>query len=63
MSGSESKEELIILLLEQQKDPPDWEKIYSRILYHTGMAYEEIGNRTIPQILAILDEADENLKN
>lgn len=48
---------------ESDKDnaPPDWGQIYSRVLYHTGMAYEEISRRTIPQIMAILDGAEENI--
>lgn len=41
--------------------PPNWGKIYARVLYHTGMGYEEIGRRTIPQIMAILDGAEENI--
>lgn len=46
---------------EEKSAPPDWGKIYSRVLYHTGMAYEEISRRTIPQIMAILDGAEENI--
>jgi len=47
--------------VETPPKPPDWGKIYSRILYHTGMNYEEIARRTIPQIMAILDGAGENI--
>ena len=43
--------------------PPatDWAKIYARLLYHTGMHYEEIARRTLPQINALLEEAGENI--
>lgn len=46
---------------EDDAPPPDWGKIYSSVLYHTGMCYEEIARRTIPQIIAILDGAEENI--
>lgn len=52
---------MISLLIKDDNKPPDWGKIYSRVLYHTGMAYEEIARRTIPQIMAILDGAEENI--
>lgn len=42
-------------------EKPNWGKIYARLLYHTGMGYEEIERRTIPQIIALLDEAGENI--
>lgn len=45
----------------ESSPPPNWGEIYSRVLYHTGMAYEEIARRTIPQIMAILDGAEENI--
>lgn len=54
-------EQLIKLLKDDDKKPPDWGKIYSRVLYHTGMHYEEIERRTVPQITAILDGAGENI--
>lgn len=54
-------EQLIELLKDDDKKPPDWGKIYSRVLYHTGIHYEEIARRTIPQIMAILDGAGENI--
>jgi hypothetical protein len=54
-------EQLIKLLKDDDNKPPDWGKIYSRVLYHTGMHYEEIARRTIPQITAILDGAGENI--
>ncbi len=53
--------DLTTLLMENDKRPPDWGYIYGRILYHTGMVYEEISRRTIPQIMAILDGAEENI--
>lgn len=52
---------LIRLLIKDDNKPPNWGEIYSRVLYHTGMAYEEIERRTIPQIMAILDGAEENI--
>lgn len=52
---------LLFLLAEDDSKPTDWGKIYSRVLYHTGMAYEEISRRTIPQVMAILDGAEENI--
>lgn len=58
---SSTKDDLITLLIKDESRPPDWGKIYSRILFHTGMGYEEIARRTIPQIMAILDGADENI--
>lgn len=56
-----SKENLIELLIKDDRKPPHWGKIYARILFHTGMGYEEIARRTIPQIRAILDGANENI--
>lgn len=57
----DTKDSLITFLIKDDNKPPDWGKIYSRVLYHTGMAYEEIARRTIPQIMAILDGAEENI--
>lgn len=61
INESYSKDNLITLLIKDDNKPPDWGKIYSRVLYHTGMAYEEIARRTIPQLMAILDGAEENI--
>lgn len=58
---SDNQNDLITLLIEDDNKPPNWGRIYSRVLYHTGMSYEEIARRTIPQIEAILDGADENI--
>lgn len=55
MASSDAKDEA------EKPPPPNWGKIYARLLYHTGMGYEEIAERTIPQIMAILDEAGENI--
>lgn len=52
---------MITLLVADDKKPPDWGQIYARILFHTGMTYEEVGRRTVPQIQAILDGAGENI--
>ena len=56
-----TKDNLINLLIEDDKKPSDWGQIYCRILYHTGMPYEEIARRTLPQIKAILGGAEENI--
>lgn len=45
----------------EKPPPPQWGKIYARLLYHTSMGYEEVANRTIPQIMAILAESGENI--
>ena len=50
-----------MILIKDDRKPADWAKIYARLLYHTGMHYEEISRRTIPQIEALLDEAGENI--
>lgn len=60
-NDSDSKAILIELLIKDDKKPPNWGKIYARILYHTGMGYDEISHRNIPQIMAILDGAEENI--
>lgn len=60
-SDDDNIEQLIKLLKDDDNKPPDWGKIYSRVLYHTGMNYEEIAKRTIPQIMAILGGAEENI--
>lgn len=60
-NDSDSKDKLIYLLCEDDHKPPNWGKIYARLLYHTGMGYEEIERRTIPQIIALLNEAKENI--
>lgn len=58
---SDNVDDLIEILIKDDSTPSDWGEIYSRVLYHTGMAYEEISRRTIPQIIAILDGAEENI--
>lgn len=55
-----SIEDLISLLVEDD-NTPRWGEIYSRLLYHTGMNYEEVAQRTLKQISAILDGAGENI--
>lgn len=60
-NDSDNKDKLIYLLCEDDRKPPNWGKIYARLLYHTGMGYEEIERRTIPQIIALLNEAEENI--
>lgn len=53
--------DLTALLIKNDSSLTDWGLVYGRVLYHTGMGYEEISRRTIPQILAILDGAEENI--
>lgn len=38
----------------EESDPPDWGEVFTCLLCHTNMRYEEIPRRTIPQIEAIL---------
>lgn len=45
----------------ENSPPTDWAIIYARLLFHTGMHYEEIGRRTLPQINALLEQAGENI--
>lgn len=61
INDSNSKDELIAILFKNDTQPTDWAKIYARLLYHTGMHYEEIARRTLPQINALLREAGENI--
>lgn len=61
ISDDATLEQIVDILVKDDKKPPDWGKIYARVLYHTGMNYEEIAYRTIPQIMAILDGAEENI--
>ncbi len=60
-SNDASVEHLVKLLKDDDNKPPNWGKIFPRVLYHTGICYEEIPRRTIPQILAILGGAGENI--
>lgn len=60
-SDTDTIDNLVDILVKDDNKPPDWGKIYARVLYHTGMNYEEIARRTIPQIMAILDGAEENI--
>lgn len=39
---------------EEGEDGLDWGEVYTELLYQTSMSYDEIGERTIPQITAIL---------
>lgn len=45
----------------EKRPPTDWSVIYARLLFHTGMHYEEISRRTLPQINALLQQAGENI--
>jgi hypothetical protein len=61
INESNIRDDLIAFLFKDDTKPTDWAKIYARLLYHTGMHYEEIAKRTLPQINALLGEADENI--
>jgi hypothetical protein len=52
---TDDKTDLISILLKDDKKPPDWGVIYTRLL-NAGLRYDEIPKRTIPQIEAILGE-------
>ncbi len=38
----------------EEREPPDWGEVFTTIICHTNMTYEEIPRRTIPQLEAIL---------
>ena len=59
ISQAVTADDYINLLLDNSQ--PDWGKVYCRVLYHTSLGYEEIEERTIPQIMAILEGAGENI--
>ena len=40
---------------------PDWAEVYADLLCHTSLSYEEISNRTIPQIDAIRSRLGKNI--
>lgn len=40
----------------------DWARIFTTILCHTSLDYEQIKKRTIPQINAILEHLPENVR-
>jgi hypothetical protein len=39
---------------EQEEGGLNWGEVYTELLCQTSLGYEEIGERTIPQIIAIL---------
>ena len=46
---------MTILPPDERKDkPPDWGEVFTTLLCHTNLTYEEIPKRTLPQITAIL---------
>ncbi len=61
ITDANTSDDYIKLLLNDDNSTPDWGRIYCRVLYHTGIGYEEISRRTIPQIMAILEGAGENI--
>lgn len=61
ISKANVADDYIKLLFKDDNPPTDWGNVYCRVLYHTGMGYEEVERRTIPQIEAILKGAGENI--
>ncbi len=45
----------------EKTTPPDWAEIYADFLCHTSLSYEEIGERTIPQIDAVRSKLGKNI--
>lgn len=43
------------------EEPTDWGEIYTILLSHTNLTYEQIGKRTIRQLNAILDRLPKHL--
>lgn len=41
--------------------PPDWAEAYTTLISHTSMHYDEIGERTIPQLEAILGKLNKHI--
>ena len=55
MASSDAKDEA-------EKPPtPDWAEIYTDLLCHTSLSYEEISERTIPQIDAVRSKLGKNI--
>jgi hypothetical protein len=42
-------------------EEPDWAEIYTTLLAHTNLSYDEIGKRTIKQINAILSRLGKHI--
>lgn len=38
----------------EQNTPADWGEVYTILLAHTSLSYDEIGKRTIPQVEAVM---------
>lgn len=55
LDGAFSKEDFIDLLVQDDKKPTDWGMVYARLL-DAGLRYDEIPQRTFPQITALLGE-------
>ena len=53
-------DDLIDILVKYDRTP-DWAEIYTDLLCHTNLSYEEIGSRTIPQIDAIRNRLGKNI--
>ena len=47
---------------EAENKDPDWGEIFTTIVSHTSITYEEILRRTIPQIEAVLDKLDRHIE-
>lgn len=45
-----------------EADEPDWGEIFTTLLCHTSLTYDEILSRTIPQIETVLDRLDKHIE-
>jgi protein gp37 len=46
---------------QKEKKPADWGEVFTTLLCHTNMNYEEIGERTLPQIIAIVERLEKHI--
>jgi len=45
----------------QKKENADWGEVFTTLICHTSMRYEEIGERTIPQLETILARLNKHI--
>ena len=58
---SATNDDLINMLIKDDKNPPNWGKVYAQLMRQYHMDYDSIMKRTIPQILALNMELPEQL--
>ena len=51
----------LVYMLFKDDNTPDWAEIYTDLLCHTSLSYEEISERTIPQIDAVRSKLGKNI--